>query len=354
MQPHLWVRAEQRAGERRVGLMPEGAAALRAAGFRVTVEDSAGRAVPIAPYRQAGCEIAPENSWPGAPEDAIVFGLKELPDDGTPLIHRHIMFGHAFKGQAGGAALLRRFRAGGGRLYDLEYLTDASGRRIAAFGYWAGFAGAAVGLMVWAAQQAGGGPGPQSLAAFAGREALLADLRQRLQAAAAPLPSAMIVGALGRVGSGAGALLDSLGIAPTRWDTAETASGGPFPEILAHELFVNCVLATEGIPVFVPKSALGARRRLSVIADIACDPSSPFNPVPLYDRATSFADPVIRLAADPVLDLTAIDNLPSMLPLESSADFAAQLLPALLQLGRIGTGVWGRAAEVFDRHSAAI
>jgi saccharopine dehydrogenase (NAD+, L-lysine-forming) len=94
-----------------------------------------------------------ENTWPDAPKEAIIFGLKELPEDGTPLIHRHIMFGHAFKGQHSGKALLQRFQAGGGTLYDLEYLTDATGRRVAAFGYWAGYAGAAVSVIAWLAQQ---------------------------------------------------------------------------------------------------------------------------------------------------------------------------------------------------------
>ena len=55
------------------------------------------------------------------------------------------MFGHAYKGQPDGQKLLSRFAAGGGILYDLEYLTDETGRRVAAFGYWAGFAGAAFG-----------------------------------------------------------------------------------------------------------------------------------------------------------------------------------------------------------------
>mgnify|MGYP000583723509 CR=1 FL=1 len=91
------------------------------------------RAIPLSGYRAAGAVIAPENSWPGAPEDTLIFGLKELPDDGTPLKHRHIMFGHAFKGQPAGQVLLRRFRHGGGTLLDLEYLTDDEGRRLAAF-----------------------------------------------------------------------------------------------------------------------------------------------------------------------------------------------------------------------------
>ena len=171
---HLWVRAEQRAHEERVGLTPEGAAALVKAGIRVTVEASSVRAIPIDGYRAAGCEIGVENSWPDAPADAIVFGLKELPEDGTGLRHRHIMFGHAFKGQPAGQVLLKRFKAGGGTLYDLEYLVDETGRRVAAFGYWAGYAGAAVALKCWAAQQRGGLCGP--VTRYDSKAALLADL----------------------------------------------------------------------------------------------------------------------------------------------------------------------------------
>ena len=90
----------------------------------------------------------------------------------------------------------------------------------------------------------------------------------------------------------------------------------PFPEILDHTFFFNCILARPGTPVFVPKSALTAKRNLSVIGDIACDPDSDYNPIPVYDQATSWAQPAIRVADDPILDVMAIDNLPSLLPLK--------------------------------------
>ncbi|MCX8225173.1 MAG: saccharopine dehydrogenase, partial [Sulfitobacter sp.] len=154
-QIHLWVRAEQRDNETRVGITPNGAATLIDQGFKVTVEASDTRVIPTDAYAQAGCTIAPQFSWPDAPSDAIIFGLKELPSDSTPLTHRHIMFGHAYKGQSSGRTLLERFKAGGGTLYDLEYLTEDTGRRVAAFGYWAGFAGAAVAVKCWAAQMRG-------------------------------------------------------------------------------------------------------------------------------------------------------------------------------------------------------
>ena len=64
--------------------------------------------------------------------------------------------------------------------------------------------------------------------------------------------------------------------------------------------------------------------------------------------------PALRVADAPPLDVMAIDNLPSLLPVESSMDYAAQLLPSLATLGAIDTGVWGRAKVEFDRHIAAL
>jgi len=345
---HLWVRAEQRDNEERVGLTPDGVRALTAAGIQVTLEHSKVRAIPDSAYAQSGCAFARENSWPEAPSDAIIFGLKELPEDGTPLPHRHIMFGHAFKGQPAGLDLLHRFRAGGGTLYDLEYLVDETGRRVAAFGYWAGYAGAAVGLRCWAAQQSGALCPP--VGTFGSANEMLADLQALLSQTGSARPSAIVIGALGRVGTGAADLCTLMGVPVTKWDMAETAHGGPFPEILAHDLFFNCILARPGTPVFVPKSACTAPRRLSVIGDIACDPSSDFSPIKVYDRTTTWDAPALRVHAAPPLDVTAIDNLPSMLPVESSEDYAGQLLPALLTLGDLESGVWGRAKDTFDTH----
>ena len=343
---HLWVRAEQRPNEQRVGITPEGAAALIARGIRVTVEESRNRAIAIDGYVAAGCEIAPEGAWPRAPGEAIIFGLKELPEDGTALPHRHIMFGHAFKGQHSGRRLLQRFKVGGGTLLDLEYLVDEDGRRVAAFGYWAGYAGAAVSLMAWAAQQAGGICPP--VGTFPGRAALLDALGARLEGFGTTRPRALVIGALGRVGTGAADLCEAMGVAVTRWDMAETTHGGPFPEILEHDIFLNCIFARPGTPVFVPRAALAWPRKLCMIGDLACDPDSDYNPVPVYQRATTWDAPAVRVHDAPPLDVMAIDNLPSLLPVEASRDFAGQLLPSLLTLDRLNDGVWARARAVFD------
>lgn len=345
---HLWLRAESRPNERRTGLMPDGVRALIAAGYQVTVEESRQRAEPIAGYRDAGAQIVGEGTWPDAPRDAIILGLKELPEDGSPLPHRHVTFGHAFKGQPDGPTLLRRFRDAGGALFDLEYLVDEQGRRSAAFGYWAGFAGAAVSLIALGHT---GQPMPP-VSEYADQAAMVADVQRAL--VGVPQPQVIIIGAKGRVGGGAADLCKLVGAQMTPWDMAETAHGGPFPQIAEHDVFLNCILAGPNVPVFVPADMATSPRRLRVIGDIACDPASDYTPIKVNDRITDWQAPVRRVHDAPPLDVMAIDNLPSLLPRESSADFAEQLLPLLLRIDRLGDGEWARAGASYQQALAEL
>jgi saccharopine dehydrogenase (NAD+, L-lysine-forming) len=187
---------------------------------------------------------------------------------------------------------------------------------------------------------------------YLGKAALLADLGQELKGQGKP--RVIVIGALGRVGTGAGDLCSALGLHVTRWDMAETASGGPFPEVLQHEIFLNCIVARPGCPLFVPASAITDARKLTVIGDIACDPTSDFSPIKVYDRATDWDQPALRVGENPPLDVMAIDNLPSLLPVEASEDYASQLLPSLLTLDHLDQGVWARAKTDFDRNIARV
>jgi hypothetical protein len=357
--PHIWLRAETKSGEARAAMTPATARRLLDAGFTVTVERSQQSVFANQEYELEGCNLADAGTWPGAPAQAYILGLKELPDANTPLPHRHIYFAHAYKGQLGWEALLGRFRQGGGTLLDLEYLVDDTGRRCAAFGYWAGFVGAALALLTWSGQQMGREPALGPLAPWRDQKQLLTQVKEHLNRAGAHSGaelSILIIGALGRVGTGALALADLLAVPTVNWDIAETASGGPFNDILMHAIFLNCVLVNRQLPPFItPQGITDRQRHLSVIADISCDPLSEFNPVPLYDRCTSVDKPLIRLHTAPrPLDLIAIDNLPSLLPRESSEDFSRQLEPMLLNLSDKAAPVWQRAETLFNHYSSTL
>ena len=348
MGTQVWLRAESKPLEARMALTPRHAKALLDAGFEVVVERSEQGAIAAQAFADVGCTLAEAGSWKQAPSDALILGLKELlPESDEPLHHRHIHFAHVYKEQQGWQPFLRRFTDEGG-LYDLEFLVDEHGRRVAAFGVWAGFTGAAVALKAWLAQQRGQPMAP--LAPYASQQALVDELRAELAALEAEPPSMMVIGALGRVGSGACRLAEAVGLPLTRWDMAETAAGGPFEAILQHELFINCVFVNQALQPFVTQDCLDKPgRRLRVISDVSCDPFGTYNPVPLYNQCTSFESPTLRLReGENPLDLIAIDHLPSMLPVESSEDFCDQLLPHLLGLDDLEQGVWARARKVFD------
>ncbi|MEU6097609.1 saccharopine dehydrogenase [Streptomyces sp. NPDC047079] len=331
---HLWLRHETRTTERRTPLVPSDARRLIESGVTLTVEDSPQRVCPTEDYAAVGCHIAEPGSWVTAPRDAVIVGLKELPDEPAALIHRHVLFGHAYKGQPGASALLRRFLAGGGTLLDLEYLVDDTGRRLVAFGYWAGYVGAALALL----HHRGRLTAPL-------RPTSKEELDERLRAVAGEA-RALVIGALGRSGRGARVALGVAGADPTCWDLAETRDLDR-PALLDHELLVNTVLTTSPVPPFLTDQDLDdPGRRLRTVCDVTADVGSPLNLLPVYDTPTDWDHPVRRLREEPVLDLIAIDNLPSLLPLEASGDFSAALTPLLLDFEV--DGAWGRCRERFD------
>lgn len=152
----LHLRAETKALEHRSALTPTTTKALLDAGYHVDVERSRLRIFDDSDFEKIGANLVSEGSWPEAPSDHIIIGLKELPENETfPLKHTHVQFAHCYKGQGGWEQVLARFPRGGGTLLDLEFLTTdgkPKSPRVAAFGYHAGFAGAALAVQTWSKQ----------------------------------------------------------------------------------------------------------------------------------------------------------------------------------------------------------
>ncbi|KAI0473622.1 hypothetical protein GGR56DRAFT_696045 [Xylariaceae sp. FL0804] len=368
----LHLRSEDKPLEHRSALTPTTAKALIEAGYTVNVEKSPVRTFDDAEFTAVGCALVPTGSWRDAPTDHIIVGLKELPEETFPLRHVHVSFAHCYKGQAGWASVLARFPRGGGTLLDLEFLQEPeTGRRVAAFGYSAGFSGAALALRAWAWQLAhpGGGdagaeplPGVES---YPAESALVDDVRRDLEDGAKRAgrrPRVIVIGALGRCGRGAVDLCRRAGVPDDQilcWDMAETAPGGPFAEITESDIFVNCIyLSSSRIPPFVNMDSLRAPgRRLSVVCDVSADTTNPNNPIPIYTIATTFSKPTVPVEglSDPPLSVISIDHLPSLLPRESSEAFSNDLLPYLLKLDDWrGNPVWAGAKKLFDEKVATL
>ncbi|ODV64830.1 Formate/glycerate dehydrogenase catalytic domain-like protein [Hyphopichia burtonii NRRL Y-1933] len=363
----IHLRAETKPLEARAALTPSTTKQLLDAGFKVYVEKSSQSTFSSDEYEKVGATIVPEGSWKEAPKDRIIYGLKELPEDETfPLIHEHIQFAHCYKNQAGWQQVLKRFPEGNGVLYDLEFLENDQGRRVAAFGFYAGFAGAAIGVLDWAFKQTHSDqenlPG---VVPYPNEDALVAHVKKELDSALAQnggqYPQALVIGALGRCGSGAIDLFKKVGIPDDKllkWDMKETAPGGPFKEIIESDIFINCIYLSKPIPPFVNYESLNtSNRKLRTIVDVSADTTNPHNPIPVYDIATVFNEPTVpvKTSAGPKLSVCSIDHLPSLLPREASEFFAKDLMPSLLELPRRDTSpVWVRAKQLFDRHVARL
>ncbi|KAF9067746.1 saccharopine dehydrogenase [Rhodocollybia butyracea] len=358
--PAFWLRCETKEFERRGALTPTTAKSLIDAGFDIYVERDEQRIFEDSEYEAQGCTLVAHNSWQSAPLTVPIIGLKDLPNDSSSLRHTHIYFGHCYKGQAGWASLLHRFHSGGGTLYDLEFLEDAdTGRRIAAFGFYAGFAGAAVGALAYAAQRHG--KVLSKLEPYGNEARMINDVKNALGQSGNNL-RVLVIGALGRCGSGAVDFFRKIGVEEEniiKWDMAETAKGGPFQEILDVDVFVNCIYLREKITPFLTNEFIqsaGEGRRLRVVVDVSCDTTNPFNPLPIYHVNTTFAQPTVPVELDsavPKLSVVSIDHTPSLLPREASEQFSENLLQALKQFPQRHTvKTWSEADKLFSKKTA--
>lgn len=350
MKNTIWLRCEYRTTERRTPLLPKGAKALIKQGFNIVVERSDRRIIEDAAYADVGCHMVDGGSWTAAPQDAVILGLKELPRKPESLKNSHIYFAHAYKEQADWQDLLSRFVTGGGDLLDIEYMIRDD-KRVVAFGYWAGYMGAALALIHWNNRQSGNVRYlDDCLLPFDNADLLNETIKNT--GFSGNRPKVLIIGAGGRCGKGAQEILQRHGASVTCWGRDKTRHIDR-TALLDHDILINCAFIMSDVPAFLRKQDLTEDARLSVVADVSCDPFSAFNPIPLYHDITSWSKPYLTVTGlndRKTIDIIAIDNLPSLLPREASEEFAARLLPHLMTLNkRDSDPVWSAARDSFDK-----
>ncbi|KAJ0351978.1 hypothetical protein COL154_003780 [Colletotrichum chrysophilum] len=377
--PIIHLRAETKWLEHRSALTPSTTRALIKAGYDIHVEKNPQqkeyqRFFRDEEFEEAGAKLVETGSWKDVPTASspdggryFVLGLKEIEEGTSPLGHTYIHFQVCSPGLQGGwAEALSRYPRGNGTLLDLEFLADDSGRRVAAFGFHAGFAGAALAISNWAWQLTHPGEPYPSVESYPNEDALIADVKKALAegvAKAGYTPRVMVIGALGRCGRGAVAMAEKAGIADIlKWDIQETTAperkGKTFPEIVESDIFVNCIYLNQPVGHFVNHESLKAPgRKLSVVCDVSADTTNPHNPIPIYTVATTFDKPTVPVEGydNPPLSVISIDHLPSLLPREASEAFSNDLLPTLLELKNWRSNpVWVRATKLFEEKVATL
>lgn len=345
----------------RVPLTPEQCKALaQHPNADIVVEPSPIRCYTDEEYRQAGVELSHDLSGCD-----LLLGVKEVPIEQLLPNKTYCFFSHTIKAQPYNRDLLRAVLAKNIRLIDYEVLTDEQGRRLIAFGYFAGMVGAYNGILTYG----------RRTGAFALKRMYecydYAEATRQFDSLQLP-PIKIVLTGKGRVGSGARKVLVDMGIREVEPDEYLTGSydeavftqidcdryaqrkdGALFdmqhffahpeqyrsafaPYARVSDLMINGIFWDKRAPAFFSLEEMKQPGfRINVIADITCD-IAPESSIPSTLEATTIADPIFGF--DPqtgkitephqphVVDMMTIDNLPNELPRDASEAFGRQFL----------------------------
>ncbi len=299
----------------------------------------------------------------------LLMGIKEVPVDYLIRDKTYCIFSHTIKAQPHNRKLLQAILAKNIRLIDYEALTNKHGKRLIAFGRFAGMVGAHNAIWTYG-QRTGAFSLPRMKDYFDYAEAKAYYKTLQLPAIK------IVVTGTGRVGSGSVEVLRDMGIAevtpeeflhqtfdhavfthlssrhyilPKNGKAFETADFYNHPDQFhsnfkvytkVSDIFINGIYWNPQAPAFfTPEDTRQADFNIRVIADITCD-LAPESSVPATLKASTIADPVFGydpftgLETQPfqehAIDMMTIDNLPSEMPRDASAYFGEQFIKYIL------------------------
>lgn len=321
---NIILRSEDKNNEHRTPLIPSDVPILLLNGFRIFVERSLQRCFDDEEYSKCGAILIDKGSWVKFKKiDSVILGLKYIDNIDKLDHHTHIYFSHLFKTNS---KLLDFFKKTNSCIMDLEHICDKNNKRLVAFGYYAGYIGAIVGLLHHTNEL-------QMPTKYWNNEPIWNN-RKYLNVA--------VIGHNGRCGIGVLKLLEkySSHLNIQCYDRVRDKS-----DLCTYDIIYNCIFLDEHIKPFVTKNDIEKINHKLTIVDISCDPCHPHNPLPIYSESGSWDKYNIRINEH--VDVISIDNLPSLLPIDSSIYFSNSLVNLLLQLNNDNDCIWKRAHDIF-------
>ena len=366
--------------DRRVPLTPGQAREVisRFAGVEVVAQRSEIRCYSDQDYEREGVRVVDSVA-----DCDILLGVKEVPTADLVAGKTYLFFSHTIKKQPYNQGLLARILERQITLVDYETLADQEGRRVIAFGRWAGIVGAYNGIWAYG----------RRYNLFELRRAHrcfdLDDMRSEFAKVRLPPVKIVLTGG-GRVAKGAMEVLMGMGIrkvTPRQVLTEQfdypvfallnardynvRADGREFsrnqfyrqPQLYrgdflrfarVADILIACAFWDPKAPVLFERKDIAADDfKIAVIADITCDiegsipatkkPSTIDDPIYDYNPSDDQVEPACSDEGN--VTVMAVDNLPCELARDASTSFGRQLLAEVLPalLGEDPEGVIGRA-----------
>lgn len=320
---------------------------------QIIIEPSPLRVFADQEYRDLGFEVADKMH-----ECDVLLGVKEVPIKALIPNKKYFFFSHTIKKQPYNRDLLRAILEKNIELYDHEVITDANGKRLVAFGRYAGIVGAYNGIRAYGLKfDLFDLPKAETLK---DQQALIAELQK------VKLPNIKILlTGKGRVGGGAKEMLDAMNLKKVNVDAYlnQTFDEPVYCQIDASEynkrkdgvrgskadffanpseyrsdffrfakvtdFFIAGHFYGDGAPyLYTREDVKHPDFKIKVVADISCDIDGP---VATTIRPSTIADPIygyhpqtekeIDFKHPEAIAVMAVDNLPTELPRDASIGF---------------------------------
>ncbi len=301
----------------------------------------------------------------------VLMGVKEVKIKDLIGGKKYFFFSHTIKRQTYNQELLRAVVEKNIHLLDYEVLKDEKGRRVIAFGRWAGIVGAHNGL--WTYGKRTNLFELPRMTSFKNFQEVKQFYNEKLV-----LPNIKIVlTGTGRVGQGAAEVLDSMKIRKVkpRELVNETFDEPVYSQLVCGnyaarkdgqsltkedfyknpklyksifepytnvaDIMINGIYWDNDAPQFFTKSDMKKSDfNIKVIADVTCD-IAPVASIPSTLYASTIAEPVFGYNPETekaesafqkeTIDMMTIDNLPNELPRDASRNFGEQFINHVLE-----------------------
>jgi saccharopine dehydrogenase (NAD+, L-lysine-forming) len=337
----IYLRSEVNNTETRTILIPSDIIELIKDGWVCYVEKSPNRIYPDKLYSDSLCELTDLPWYHEKFSSSLIIGLKQFDHIDKLYTHTHIYFSHSYQSQLGSKQLLEHFAKSGSILYDLEYFLNPNNSRLVSFGFWAGIVGCGLGLLEYTNERIYI-PSINNLKYWDNSNLFIGEIKNKLNLLDKETKSNIQIGLLGprgNCGMGVQSLLDKLGLpfVPIDRFTDKT-------KLFEFDILINCIkLNPESNETWFDSNT--PFYKPIIIVDISCDYTKPNNPIKLYDKKTTWSNPVFK--PNQFVKIISIDNLPSLLP-KSSSDYFSNLFVKLLKdYSNDNNKIWERNLNIY-------
>lgn len=356
------IREEKNPPDSRVPLTPEQCQYLiqNNEDLEIVIQSSDKRCFSDAEYQEKNIPVVEDVS-----NCDILLGVKEVPINSLIANKTYLFFSHTHKKQPYNRKLLQTILQKNIRLIDYECLCDTQGKRVIAFGHWAGVVGAHNAILAWGKRQQTFDLKPMHQCHdFAEAKTYYNNLS---------LPNfKIVITGDGRVSNGAATVLNLMNIqkvSPQDFlnqefsypvytqlsvkDMYAKKEENIFDESNYYEhpeqyysifepytkvsnIMINGIYWEKKVPIFFTKKDMKKDNfKIEVIADVTCD-IAPDASIPCTIRPSTISNPIygydpnLETETKPFqphsIDIMAVDNLPNELPRDASEDFGNQLI----------------------------